>query len=118
MDFDTLFSQNTWSFSQALDKEHSADLVKIDKRQSVKRKRSEIEDLVHLKCPPDENKHEAQLQDKPVSPGRSHFACFSLYGRQARQYCNYIHDTPLLFRNLNYGSILQHIFTCQLRSFP
>ena len=69
LDFDTLFSQNTWSFSETLDKECSADLVEIDRRQSVKRKRSQSEDLVHLTCPLDENKHKAQLQDRPVSPG-------------------------------------------------
>ena len=72
LDFDTLFSQNTWSFSQALDKECSADLVEIDRRQSVKRKRSETEGLVHLTCSSDENKHKAQLKDRPVSPGKTH----------------------------------------------
>lgn len=107
LDFDTLFSQNTWSFSQALDKECSADLVEIDRRQSVKGKRSEIEDLVHLTCPPDDNKHTAQLQDKPVSPGRSHFGCFSLYSRQAKQY---LHTTVITFMIHHFlFSNLQHV---------
>ena len=67
-DFDVLFSQNTWSFSQ------SSDLIEIDRRTSVKRKRSVMDEShVHFICASDETKqaNEAQLMDSPVSPGKT-----------------------------------------------
>ena len=73
-DFDALFSQNTWSFSQTSDKELIADLVEIDRRQSVKRKRSEVDSHVNFTCPSDDTRqgNKAQVRDSPVSPGKYH----------------------------------------------
>ena len=67
-DFDVLFSQNTWSFSQ------SSDLIEIDRRQSVKRKRSDMDaSHAHFICASDETKqaNETHLRDSPVSPGKT-----------------------------------------------
>ena len=71
MDFDALFSQNTWGFSQISDKELSANLVEIDRHRSVKRKRSEMDDHVRFTCPSAETRqgNKVHLNDSPVSPG-------------------------------------------------
>ena len=75
VDFDTLFSQNTWKLSQtAVHEEFSADVVEIDKRQSVKRKRSE-EDDSKRKLPGSSDGliqiRKLSFPNSPVSPGES-----------------------------------------------
>ena len=71
VDFDVLFSRNTWNVSQTSTQELSVDLFEIDRRQSVKRKRSDTDDRSHKICPSDGNRQENKvlLRDSPVSPG-------------------------------------------------
>lgn len=77
VDFDTLFSQNTWKLSQTPVQEFSAEVFEIDKRQSIKRKRPEKDDLNH-KLPglSDDVRQVRKLSfpESPVSPGESDIA--------------------------------------------
>ena len=74
VDFDTLFSQNTWKLSQTAVQEFSAEEFEVDKRQSIKRKRSENDDskrklpglsdgIIQIR--------RLSFPDSPVSPGES-----------------------------------------------
>ena len=70
--FDALFRQNTWKLSQRPSQEFSADVFEIDKRQSIKRKRSEKDDSKHKRPSlSDEGLQARKLSfpDSPVSPG-------------------------------------------------
>ena len=74
VDFDTLFSQNTWKLSQTPVQELSADAFEIDKRQSIKRKRSEKDDSKHKLPGPSDGVIQVRklsFPDSPVSPGES-----------------------------------------------
>lgn len=75
VDFDTLFSQNTWKFSQTpVHVEFSADVFEIDKRQSIKRKRSENDDCKLKKPGPSDGViqiRKLSFPNSPVSPGES-----------------------------------------------
>ena len=69
VEFDILFSQNTWSVSQPFTQELSADLVEIDRRQSIKRRHSENEDHSHKTHLSDKQEKEVFYGDGTVSPG-------------------------------------------------
>ena len=71
MNFDKLFSQNTWHFSQISDGQLSVNEAETDSHQSIKRKRSEMEGHVHS-IPPsveDRQRHKVLLSGSPASPG-------------------------------------------------
>ena len=74
VDFDALFRQNTWKLSQTPAQEFTAEVFEIDKRQSIKRKRSEKDDS-RQKLPglSDGGRQVTKLSfpDSPVSPGES-----------------------------------------------
>lgn len=74
VDFDTLFSQNTWKLSQTPVQEFSAEVFEIDKCQSLKRKRSEKDGSKH-KLPGLSDGviqvRKLSFPDSPVSPGES-----------------------------------------------
>ena len=69
--FDELFSQNTWHFSQISDRQLSVNEAETDFHQSVKRKRSEVEDHVQSIPPSAEGRqgNKVLLSDSPASPG-------------------------------------------------
>ena len=72
VDFDALFRQNTWKLSQTPSQEFSADVFEIDKRQSIKRKRSEKDDSKHKRPSLSDEGIQARklsFPDSPVSPG-------------------------------------------------
>lgn len=69
VEFDTLFSQNTWSVSQPFTQELSADLVEIDRRHSIKRRHSETEDHSHKTHLSDKQEKEVFYGDGTVSLG-------------------------------------------------
>lgn len=74
VDFDTLFSQNTWKLSQTPVQEFSAEVFEIDKRQSIKRKRSENDDSKRKLSGPSDGViqiRKLSFPDSPVSPGES-----------------------------------------------
>lgn len=74
VDFDTLFSQNTWKLSQSPVREFSAEEFEVDKRQSIKRKRTENDDSKR-KLPGLSDGfikiRRLSFPDNPVSPGES-----------------------------------------------
>ena len=69
--FDELFSQNTWHFSQMSDRQLSVNEAETDFHQSMKRKRSEMEDHVQSIPPSAEGRqgNKVLLSDSPASPG-------------------------------------------------
>ena len=71
MNFDELFSQNTWHFSQISDRQLSVNEAETDSHQSMKRKRSEMEDHVQSIPPSAEGRqgNKVLLSDSPASPG-------------------------------------------------
>ena len=74
VDFDALFSQNTWKHSQTPVQEYSAEVFEIDKRQSVKRKRSDKDDSNHNLPGLSVGVRQVRklsFPDSPVSPGES-----------------------------------------------
>ena len=71
MNFDELFSQNTWHFSQISDRQLSVNEAETDFHQSMKRKRSEMEGHVQSIPPSAEGRqgNKVLLSDSPASPG-------------------------------------------------
>lgn len=71
MNFDELFSQNTWHFSQISDRQLSVNEAETDSHQSMKRKRSEMEGHVQSIPPSAEGRqgNKVLLSDSPASPG-------------------------------------------------
>ena len=71
MNFDELFSQNTWHFSQISDGQLSVNEAETDSHQSMKRKRSEMEGHVQSIPPSNEGRqgNKVLLSDSPASPG-------------------------------------------------
>ena len=71
MNFDELFSQNTWHFSQTSDRQLSVNEAETDFHQSMKRKRSEMEGHVQSIPPSAEGRqgNKVLLSDSPASPG-------------------------------------------------
>lgn len=74
VDFDALFSQNTWKLSQTPVQQFSAEVFDIDNRQSIKRKRSEKDDSMHKLPGLSDGVRQVNkllFPDSPVSPGES-----------------------------------------------
>ena len=71
LNFDELFSQNTWHFSQISDRQLSVNEAETDFHQSMKRKRSEMEGHVQSIPPSAEGRqgNKVLLSDSPASPG-------------------------------------------------
>ena len=71
MNFDELFSQNTWHFSQISDRQLSVNEAETDSHQSMKRKRSEMEGHVQSIPSSAEGRqgNKVLLSDSPASPG-------------------------------------------------
>ena len=71
MNFDELFSQNTWHFSQISDRQLSVNEAETDFHQSMKRKRSEMEGHVQSIPPSAEGRqgNKVLLSVSPASPG-------------------------------------------------
>lgn len=71
MNFDELFSQNTWHFSQISDRQLSVNEAETDSHQSMKRKRSEMEGHVQSIPPSAEGRqgNKVLLSNSPASPG-------------------------------------------------
>ena len=71
LNFDELFSQNTWHFSQISDRQLSFNEAETDFHQSMKRKRSEMEGHVQSIPPSAEGRqgNKVLLSDSPASPG-------------------------------------------------
>ena len=71
MNFDELFSQNTWHFSQISDRQLSVNVAETDSHQSMKRKRSGMEGHVQSIPPSAEGRqgNKVLLSDSPASPG-------------------------------------------------
>ncbi|XP_022786682.1 uncharacterized protein LOC111326864 [Stylophora pistillata] len=76
VEFDILYSQNTWSLSQPFTQEFSADLIEINKRQSIKRRHSETQDHSRKTCLLYGNKRDKDVfyGGTPVSPNSTLFS--------------------------------------------